>query len=67
VQRDNAFIALDDLGRTQRLADAQARAPLVRVMEKLLAQCHPLATELWPAHSGSRIIGASINRSMRRT
>lgn len=46
VQRDNAFIALDDLARAQQLADAQAHAPLVRAMEKLLRECHPLAAEL---------------------
>jgi len=45
-QRDNAFVAIDDFARAQRLADAQARAPLVRAMEKLLRQCHPLAAEL---------------------
>ena len=46
VQRDNSFLCLDDPVRTQRLADAQARAPLVRELEKLLRQCHPLATQL---------------------
>jgi hypothetical protein len=46
VRRDNAFIGLDDPARAQRLAAAQARAPLIRAMGKLLAQCHPLAAEL---------------------
>lgn len=46
LQRDNSFIQLDDLARAQALADAQARAPLTRAMEKLLAPCHPLAPEL---------------------
>jgi hypothetical protein len=46
VQRDNAFITIDDLARAQRLADAQARAPLVPAMERLLRECHPLAAEL---------------------
>lgn len=46
VQRDNAFIAIDDRARAQQLADAQARAPLVRALEKLLRECHPLAPEL---------------------
>jgi hypothetical protein len=46
LQRDNAFIYIDDLARAQRLADEQARAPLVRAMEKLLRECHPLAAEV---------------------
>jgi len=46
VQRDHAFIAIEDFARAQWLADAQARAPLVRALEKLLAPCHPLAGEL---------------------
>jgi len=46
VQRDNSFLAFDDPVRAQKLADAQARAPLVRELEKLLRDCHPLAAEL---------------------
>lgn len=45
-QRDNCFIQIEDLARAQRLADAQARTPLVPLMEELLRQCHPLAPEL---------------------
>lgn len=46
VQRDNSFVWLGDLARAQQLADAQAHAPLVRTMEKLLHVCHPLAAEV---------------------
>jgi len=46
LQRENSFLWLADLARAQRLADQQARAPLVRALGKLLAQCHPLAGEL---------------------
>jgi hypothetical protein len=46
VQRDNSFIAVDDLSRAQRLADTQAHRPLVRAMGKLLRECHPLAAEV---------------------
>lgn len=46
VQRDNSFLAFDDPARAQKIADAQARAPLGRELEKLLRQCHPLAAEL---------------------
>jgi hypothetical protein len=46
IQRDNAFVVIDELARAQQLADAQARAPLVRTMDKLLRECHPLAAEL---------------------
>jgi hypothetical protein len=38
LQRDNAFVAIDDVARAQRLADAQARAPLVPAMERLLRE-----------------------------
>lgn len=46
VQRDNSFVWIADLDRAQTLANAQARAPLIASLEKLLAQCHPLAPEL---------------------
>src|SRR5882672_4156476 len=46
VQRDNSFLVIDNLARAQQLADAQARAPLISAMGKLLRQCHPLAAEL---------------------
>ena len=46
LQRDNSFIQIEALGRAQRLADAQARAPLVSALDKLLRACHPLAPEL---------------------
>ena len=46
VQRDNALIVVDDLVRAQRLADQQAHAALVPMLEKLLRPCHPLAAEL---------------------
>jgi hypothetical protein len=64
VQRDNSFLWLADLARAQRLADQQARAPFASAMEKLLRACHPLAPNC-AVRSACRIIGASINPSLR--
>jgi hypothetical protein len=46
VQRDNSFLAIEDLARAQRLADQQGRVRLDAALQPLLTQCHPLAPEL---------------------
>src|SRR5690606_39183356 len=46
VQRDNCFVAIADVARAQRLAQAQLRTCWPAKLQPLLASCHPLAAEI---------------------
>ena len=46
VQRDNSFVWLGDAARAQRLADQQLRTDWPAKLQRLVAQCHPLAAEI---------------------
>jgi hypothetical protein len=46
VQQGNCFTEIADLARAQALCDAQLETAWVPMLEGLLAQCHPLASEI---------------------
>ena len=46
AQRDNCFVQVSDAARAQRWLDAQLRTDWPRHLDQLLAQAHPLHTEI---------------------